>query len=53
MDEFKDPENEEAKVIKKLNPKLVPETVAILDCKDDDIIDRIYEFSDEKSRDLE
>jgi len=43
----------EVKIIKKLNPKLVPGSVAIINCDTQDIMSRIEEMSPETCKKLE
>jgi len=46
-------DDNEVKIIKKLNPKLVPGSVAIINCDTQDIMSRIEEMSPETCKKLE
>jgi len=46
-------DNEEVKVTNVLNRRLVPETVAILDCSEEHVLARIKSLPEAKSRALE
>jgi len=54
MEETKEiSDDNEVKVIKKLNPKLVPESVAIMNSETQDILTRIEEMNTEACKKLE
>jgi len=46
-------EDNEVKITRKLNQRLVPETVAVLDCSDDDIMKRFNNLDPETCKKLE
>lgn len=53
MEEVEETVDNEVKMVTKVNKKLIPETVSILDCKDDAIIDRINSFDTKTANELE
>lgn len=53
LDTVTDGEGEDVKVTKVLNKRLVPATVAILDCADEQVVSRVYNMPEQQSKELE